>query len=85
MEGREKERDTSMCETNIDRLPLSHPQQGTWLTTQASALPGNQTSDLSVCRMMPSPLKYTSQCCRLNHCQYSICQTMSSNILWLKK
>ena len=31
-------------------LPLAHPLLGTWLTTQACALTGNQTSDPLVCR-----------------------------------
>ena len=36
-----------------------HPQLGTWPTTQARALTGNQTSNLSVCRL--HPLSHTSQ------------------------
>ena len=43
-EGREKER-----ERNISVwLPLTWPQLGTWPSTQACTLMGNQTSDLSV-------------------------------------
>ena len=38
-----------MCERYTSRLPLTHPQQGTWPTTQACTLTGNRTSDLSVC------------------------------------
>ena len=55
-EGREKER-----ESNIDQLPLTWPQLGTWPTTQACALTRNQTSDLSICRLMLNPLSHTSQ------------------------
>ena len=40
-EGKEKERKkdrkTSMCERNIDHLPLTCPQLGTWSKTQACA------------------------------------------------
>ena len=50
-----------MCERNIDRLPLSHPQLGTWPTTQACALAENPTSDLSVPRLAFSPLSHTSR------------------------
>ena len=33
-EGREKERETSMHEININWLPLAHPKTGTWPATQ---------------------------------------------------
>ena len=52
-----------MCERYIERLPLTRPQLGIWPTTQARALPGNQTSDLSVCRPALSSLSHTSQGC----------------------
>ena len=55
-EGTEKER-----EGNIDQLLLAHPQQGTWPTTQACALTGSGTCDLSVCRPALIPLSHTSQ------------------------
>ena len=61
MGGRKSGRETSVCERNIDQLTPTQPQLGTWPTTQACALTGNQTSDLSVCRMMPNPLSHTSQ------------------------
>ena len=32
-----------MCKRNMDRLPLTCPQLGTWPTTQACALTGNRT------------------------------------------
>ena len=47
-----------MCERNTDWLPLTHPQLGTWLATQACALTGNITPDLSVCRTTPNPLTH---------------------------
>ena len=40
-EGEERER-------NIDQLPLTCPQPGTWPSTQACALTGNQTSPSSL-------------------------------------
>ena len=42
-------------------MPLTHLQLGTWPTTQACALTGRQTSDLSVCRLALNPLSHTSQ------------------------
>ena len=50
-----------MCERNISWLPLTCPQLGTWPATQACALTGNRTSDLSVCRLALNPLSHTSQ------------------------
>ena len=49
-----------MCERNICQVPLAHPQLGTWSTTQACALTGNQTSDLLVHRPVLNPLSHTS-------------------------
>ena len=51
----ERWRETSMCKRNISQLLLSNPQLGTWPTTQACALTGNRTSDLSVHRLVLSP------------------------------
>ena len=56
-EGREKERERNM---NM-WLPLAHPQPGTWPTTQACALTGNQTGSLLVRRLVFNPLNHTSQ------------------------
>ena len=56
-EGREKERERTI---NV-WLPLVHLQLGTWPTTQACALTGNQTGDLLVCRLVLNPLSHTSQ------------------------
>ena len=41
----------SMCERDIDRLPLEHPQLGTWPATQGCALTRNLSSDLLVQRL----------------------------------
>ena len=51
-EGREKERETSMC---------GCPLLGTWPSTQAYALTGNQTGDPLVLRLALKPLSHTSQ------------------------
>ena len=58
---REGERETLMCERYINRLPLTCPQPGTWPVTQACALTGNPTDELSVCGMTPNLLSHTSQ------------------------
>ena len=47
-----------MC---IDQLPVARPQEGAWPTTQAHALTGDQTSDLSVYRPEANPLSHSSQ------------------------
>ena len=55
--GREEER-----ERNISGwLPLLRPLLGTWPTTQAHALTGNQTCDPLVPRLVLNPLSHTSQ------------------------
>ena len=51
MDGREKER-----ERNINVwLPLMCPPPGTWPTTQACSLTGNQTSNLAIPRQVLNP------------------------------
>ena len=56
-ERKEKER-----ERNISVwLPLMHSLLETWPSTQACALPGNQTSNPLVHRLALNPLSYTSQ------------------------
>ena len=50
-----------MCKRYINWLPLSHPQLGSWPTTQACALTGNQTGDLSVCQPALNPLSHACQ------------------------
>ena len=50
-----------MHKVNTSRLPLAHPNLGTWPTTQTCALPGNQTSDPSFHRPALNPLGHTSQ------------------------
>ena len=42
-------------------LPLVSPQPGTFPSTQAWALTGNQTSDLFICGTTLSPMSHTSQ------------------------
>ena len=54
--GREKERKRNICQ-----LPLAWRQMGIWATTQACALTGNRTCDLSVQRLALNPLSHTSQ------------------------
>ena len=55
-EGKEKKR-----EKNTDVwLPLVRPQLGTWPTTRARALTGNQTSNPLVCRPVLNPLSHTN-------------------------
>ena len=54
----EKNKDKKERERNINVwLPLAHPQLGAWPATQACALTGNRTSNLSV----PGALNHTSQ------------------------
>ena len=60
-EEREKERETSMCQRDINQLPLARPLLGTWPATQACALTGNPTGDLLVHKPAPNPLSHTSQ------------------------
>ena len=63
-EGRregERGRESSMCERYINQLSLTHPQLGMGPATQACALTGNRTADLSVHRLALSPLSHTYQ------------------------
>ena len=53
-------RETLIYDRNINWLPLAHPQLGTWPTTQACALTGNQTGDPSIHRLVPNPLSHTN-------------------------
>ena len=52
--GREGERNISVW------LPLTRPLLGTWVTTQACALTGNQTSDPLVHKLALNPFSHTS-------------------------
>ena len=63
--GEKRGRGTATCKRSIDRLPLTHPQLGTWPTTQACALTGNRTGDLSLCRMTLNPLNHAGQCLKI--------------------
>ena len=60
-EGREKEREISVCQENIHQLLLECSQMGTWPTTQACALTRNRTSNALVRRPALNPLSHTSQ------------------------
>ena len=61
-EGRGKGKEKhSMCERNMDQLPLTHPELGAWPATQAHALTGNRTSNLLVRRPAINPLSHTNQ------------------------
>ena len=60
---REGEREGNMMyQRNIDWLPITGPQMRTWPATQAYALTGVQTGDLSVHRPALNPLSHSSQC-----------------------
>ena len=61
--GREggRGRETSMCEGYIHQLPPASLQLGTWPTTQACALTGDRTGDLSVLRLALHPLSHTGE------------------------
>ena len=50
-----------MWQRYINWFPFTCPELGTWLTTQACALTGNQTSDPLVLRPTLNPLSHTSQ------------------------
>ena len=50
--GRKRGRETLMWEGSIDRLPFV-PRMGTKTATQVRTLTRNQTSDISLCRIMP--------------------------------
>ena len=54
-DGRKKEKNINVW------LLLTCPPMGTWPTTQACALTGNQTSDPLAQRLMFNPLSHTSQ------------------------
>ena len=54
--GKGKERETSMCD-----CLLSAPLLGTWPTTQACTLTGNQTSDPLLRSLALNPLSHASQ------------------------
>ena len=50
-----------MGERNIDPLPLARPGPGVEPATQACALTGNGTGDLSLCTTRPNQLSHISQ------------------------
>ena len=61
-EGKEKEREGNIdVQEKHQRLPLTCPHLGTWLTAQAYALTWNQTGDHLVGSLVLNPLSHTSQ------------------------
>ena len=58
---KEREREKHWCVRYIDQLPLAPSQLGTWPATQACALTGHRTGDLSFPRPALNPLSHTSQ------------------------
>ena len=54
-EGREKDREKNTDKRNINPLPLVHAPTRTEPTTQACALTGNPTGDLSLGGMIAPP------------------------------
>ena len=77
-------------------LPLMHPLLGTWPTTQACTLTGNQTSSPLVHRLALNPLSHTSQgssiyldmrnqpeevfCCERSQADHSWCRATDRRI-----
>ena len=59
-EGGREEDKQCVRDTSISCLPHA-PLLGTWSTTQACALAGNQTGDPSVHRPVLNPMSHTSQ------------------------
>ena len=59
--GRERGRETLMCQRYIDWLPFACLQLGAWPTTQTCGLTRNRIRDLLVCRLTLSPPSHTSQ------------------------
>ena len=61
-QGREKGRERNIDVREKHQLVAScMPPTGDLATTQACVLTGNQTGDFLVCRMMPIPVRHTSQ------------------------
>ena len=59
---REGEREGEKCRVgDVIQFPLLCSSLGTWPAPQACALTGNQTSDLSVCRLALNPWSHTSR------------------------
>ena len=59
--GGRKRREMSTWERNTVRLPLAGSLTGDQTWSQACALPGNETRDLSVCRTRPNLLSHAGQ------------------------
>ena len=57
-----EEREEKESERNVNVwLPLAHLLLGTWPTTQACALTGSRTGDLSILRPACSPLSHPGE------------------------
>ena len=56
-----EERNINVREKYQSAASRTRPDQGPNPATQVGALTGNQTSDLSLCRMMPNQSSHTSQ------------------------
>ena len=75
----EREREKHQCvrEASIGCL-LHAPQVGTWPATQACALIGNWTGNLSPCETMLNQLSHTSRCWWLTSCDWGLSTQMSA-------
>ena len=51
-----------MCERNIDQLPLTRCQPGTWSTAQVCALTGNWTGDIWFARWCSTKWATSAKC-----------------------
>ena len=60
-EGREKGRETSIWERDMDWLPLTRPLLGTWPISQTCALTGNRTCNHLVHRLAFNLLSHPSR------------------------
>ena len=78
-EGREKGRETSMRERNINWLTFVCAPTGDWTATQACALTGNRTYDPSVCRTTPNQLSHTDQSSVI----FRITRSFNIKLIWV--
>ena len=63
LRGSEGERKRNIGARDLDWLPLVCPELGTWPPSQASALTGNRTGDLLVCRLALLAVSQMSNSC----------------------
>ena len=59
--GRQKVRETSVCERHTDWFPLTCVPTRDWPATHACAVTGNRTSDHLLCGTMLNQLSYASK------------------------